>query len=275
VSNVEYWILERTNGAAQGTVHLSYNDTRSGGAGLPADLLVCRWNSGTPIWENKGNGGTSAAGGFTYVQSTAGSFTAFSPVTLGSTTRFNVLPVAWLDFTVKKVGTTAELSWKTQEDGKNQGFEIEKSIDGQNFRTIGTQAPQTKAGLGSYLFTYKSIHEVAARVLYYRIKQVDTDGVVTYSKVQTVLNDSPALFMANVFPNPFDNVFTVEIVSEEELTFAASLVDMLGKNVKELTLPCKKGINTFTVPAHELPQGVYLLRLQTNESQISYKVVKE
>lgn len=130
-------------------------------------------------------------------------------------------------------------------------------------------------GLGSYLFTDKSIHEVAARVLYYRIKQVDTDGVVTYSKVQTVLNDSPALFMANVFPNPFDNVFTVEIVSEEELTFAASLVDMLGKNVKELTLPCKKGINTFTVPAHELPQGVYLLRLQTNERQISYKVVKE
>jgi hypothetical protein len=119
VSNVEYWILERTNGVAQGTVTLSYNDTRSGGAGVPSELLVCRWNKTTPIWENKGNGGTSSGGGFTYVSSTAAAFTAFSPITLGSTTRFNVLPVSWVSFDVVRQNTNALLKWQTQSEQNN------------------------------------------------------------------------------------------------------------------------------------------------------------
>ncbi len=274
VSNVEYWILERTNGSAQGTVHLSYNDTRSGGAGLPADLLVCRWNGGTPIWENKGNGGTSAGGGFTYVQSTAGSFTAFSPVTLGSTTRFNVLPVTWLDFTVKKVGTTAELAWKTREDGKNQGFEIERSVDGQNFATIGTVKPSTQE-LGNYFFIDKSLQEVAAPIVYYRIKQIDTDGVVTYSKVQTVRNDMFSAVAATIYPNPFKDFFTTQINTEEDMQFEVQVVDMLGKIVKQFTWQCKKGNNTLNTTTDNLPQGTYLLHLQSETKELNCKIVKE
>lgn len=274
VSNVEYWILERTNGTAQGTVHLSYNNIRSGGASVPADLLVCRWNKATPIWENKGNGGTSSGGGFTYVQSTAGGFTAFSPITLGSTTRFNILPVTWLDFTAKKVGTTAELAWQTQEHGNNQQFEIERSLDGQNFVAIGTVKPTAK-GLGNYVFVDKSLQQVAAQVVYYRIKQIDTDGVVTYSKIQTVRNDMFSGFAAIIYPNPFKDFFTTQIITEEDMTFEVQVVDMLGKILKQFTWQCKKGNNALNTPTDNLPQGTYLLLLQAETKELRYKIVKE
>ncbi len=276
VSNVEYWILERTNGAAQGTVTLSYDDTRSKGAGVPSELLVCRWNKATPIWENKGNGGTSSGGGFTYVSSTAAAFTAFSPITLGSTTRFNVLPVSWISFDAVRQNTNALLKWQTQSEENNAYFEVERSFDGINFVKIA-QVEGAKNSITDifYSFTDKNINEMNTKDIYYRIKQVDIDGKNSYTLIKNVIVESMQCANFLVYPNPFSNTMNIEFILTENETVQLELIDISGKILETTQIRGNSGKNTYTMTTNNLPVGTYLLRMQTLIGMQVSKVVKE
>jgi hypothetical protein len=262
ISNVEYWILERTNGSATGTVTLSYDNVRSGGAAYPADLLVCRYDKTTPIWQNKGNSSTSSGGGFTYVTSNAGAFTAFSPVTLGSTIDLNILPLSWLSFDAKRNGDDAVLKWNTQSEIRNEYFDIERSIDGFNFQSVGTQ----KAKMQSYEEKQYEWRDekaaLAAPLLYYRLKQVDMDGQFSYSKIRSVRFDENALnFVA--FPNPFSDVVEVNFYTEKAEDVQIDITDVSGRSLRQFSFRWHAGGLSEKLDVSELPAGVYVFSLKT------------
>jgi subtilisin-like proprotein convertase family protein len=276
VSNREYWILERTNGAAIGTVHLSYEQVRSGGTSLPAELLVCRWNKGTPIWENKGNGGISSSGGFTYVQSTAAAFTAFSPVTLGSTSRFNVLPVTWINFNAIRQNENANLSWETQAEVNNSHFVIERSFDGINFSEIGKVMGSGNSSTNkTYTFVDRNIIRMGSNVLYYRIKQVDNDGQSSYTQIRTVMVEQLTEATFKVYPNPFEDIVMVQFSASEAGNVLLEMTDMAGKTLRTEVNSYQVGNNLLTIPTTNLSSGSYLIRLQTKSGVWIHKVVKQ
>jgi subtilisin-like proprotein convertase family protein len=262
VSNVEYWILERTNGTATGTVHLSYDNIRSGGASVPADLLVCRWNSGTPIWENKGNGGTSTASGFNYVQSTANTFTAFSPVTLASTTRLNILPVTWLSFEVVGQDNNAFLQWQTQTETDNAKFEVERSLDGMNFSTIATINGFGNSSTNkTYTFTDKNITELGVTILYYRIKQIDTNKSYSYTTIKSLMLDKVSLRL-RAYPNPLKETLTIHFSTKEADSYVSlRIIDATGRVWANYDVKCYKGENTYQINTEGLAVGTYVLHL--------------
>jgi hypothetical protein len=57
ISEVEYWILDRTNGTSNVTVTLSWDTVVSCEVDTLADLLVAVWDGST--WKDRGNGGTT------------------------------------------------------------------------------------------------------------------------------------------------------------------------------------------------------------------------
>jgi subtilisin-like proprotein convertase family protein len=277
VSNVEYWILERTNGAAQGTVTLSYDNIRSGGtAGLATDLLVCRWNKTTPIWENKGNSGASSSGGFTYIASTAGTFTAFSPITLGSTTKFNVLPVTWISFDITHKDSDAILKWQTQNEQNNDYFEVERSFDGINFVKIA-QIAGTKNSVTEkyYSFTDKNVNQMGTRIIYYRIKQVDIDKQNCYTQIKNVVVETLQMGNFITYPNPFSDNINVDFTLTESEFVELELVDNLGQVVYAEKLKGFAGKNNRVITTNNFASGIYLLRLQTQKGLKVCKVVKQ
>ncbi|WP_051718831.1 hypothetical protein [Hymenobacter sp. IS2118] len=111
----------------------------------------------------------------------------------GTLNRFTVsnaaspLPVTLLDFTARAEGLAAvRLSWATATELNNAGFTVERSRDARNFAAIGSVAG---AGNSTARHDYALLDDrlpAGATLLYYRLRQTDVSGEVSYSPVRSV-----------------------------------------------------------------------------------------
>lgn len=93
------------------------------------------------------------------------------------------LPVTFVSFSANRADNTVQLTWTTTNEINNSHFEIQRSIDGSNWTTLGTVA----AGGSSLADTYNFTDENApAAQSLYRILQVDLDSKAAYSKIVMV-----------------------------------------------------------------------------------------
>ncbi|MBF9238805.1 T9SS type A sorting domain-containing protein [Hymenobacter sp. BT683] len=94
------------------------------------------------------------------------------------------LPVVLTQFTVRAQGPAALLRWGTASEQNNAHFVIESSRDGQTFSKVGQVAGHgSTAQAQSYQFTDQNLARYACSIIYYRLRQVDTDGKTTFSPV--------------------------------------------------------------------------------------------
>jgi bifunctional ADP-heptose synthase (sugar kinase/adenylyltransferase) len=87
------------------------------------------------------------------------------------------LPVSWISFTANANGMDAVLNWATATETNNKGFEVERSLDGSIFKTIGFVEGRINSGsVKNYRFTdNRALEMFAGASVYYRLKQVDLD----------------------------------------------------------------------------------------------------
>ncbi len=97
-----------------------------------------------------------------------------------SATGFGVLPVELVKFEVLPTNGTNLIAWTTGMELNNDYFVIEKSLNGKDFHSIGEV---NGYGKSSHEIDYNFIDEAPYENTYYRLKQVDLDGSVEYSKV--------------------------------------------------------------------------------------------
>lgn len=95
------------------------------------------------------------------------------------------------------------LGWHTATETSNLGFEIERG-DGVNFEKIGFVEGH---GTTTEEHTYTWIDEnpIASRsdnIVYYRLKQVDTDGTFAYSEIQSAEIQPSHIGLERVYPSP-------------------------------------------------------------------------
>jgi hypothetical protein len=84
------------------------------------------------------------------------------------------LPITLLEFKGKLQGENTLLNWSTSSEFNSKNFEIEKSYDGSNFKTIGfVQAAKNSTALRQYNYFDR---EIAVEKNYYRLKMFDVDG---------------------------------------------------------------------------------------------------
>ena len=129
------------------------------------------------VWNDLGGSSTYNSGANTLAYT---SYTGnFSPFAI---TEANVvLPLTWLSFTGKQNNYTIDLAWETASEVNTAYFDIERSEDAAAFSGIGrVAATQFPAAVNSYQFS--DINPLAGRS-FYRLKQVDVNGKITYSKL--------------------------------------------------------------------------------------------
>jgi hypothetical protein len=173
-----------------------------------------------------------------------------------------VLPVTFESFEGEALLQTNELSWSTYSEQDNSHFEVQKSIDASSFSMIGMVEGK---GTSTTLSNYKYEDRLVSGISYYRLKQVDFDGKSTYSKVislsRSSLNQLPS-------PNPFtDHLF---ISLSTKATVSVQTVD--GAVLQTQTL--EKGSHDLQSLVHELPAGLLLLTVSSQETHEIYRVVK-
>jgi hypothetical protein len=107
-----------------------------------------------------------------------------------------LLPIKWLSFDVIKQGNNALLSWSVANELTNHHYELERSSNGINYTNIGI-VNKSANGNTTYNYTDVEINNLNATILYYRIKQVDTDGKSSYSDTRFITIDKKSI--------PFEN----------------------------------------------------------------------
>jgi hypothetical protein len=183
------------------------------------------------------------------------------------------LPVQLVSFDANLNNDGVELKWKTNSEINNYGFYVERQIeDEQKFTEVKegfipghgtTLEPQ------SYSFIDNSITEVGT--YYYRLRQVDNDGLVNYSSPVSIsisvlsVNESILLTykLEQNYPNPFNPSTTIKYGLPEQAHVTLTVHNTLGQRVATLVNEKQnEGYHKVVFNNPSLPNGVYFYRLQ-------------
>jgi Secretion system C-terminal sorting domain len=171
-----------------------------------------------------------------------------------------VLPVKLVSFTgVITARKTVQLKWETSLEVLNDRYEVERSIDGINYTKIST-VTSSGDGLGSRKYAFEDISFATNAAAFYRLKQIDYDGKVSYSKIVYLNDKSSASGSYTLFPNPINSGNTVQIkgIAANEVNAANIQVSDIGGRI----IPFKTtGSNTIELDA-ALANGIYFIKVK-------------
>ncbi|MFN6227539.1 MAG: T9SS type A sorting domain-containing protein [Bacteroidota bacterium] len=174
----------------------------------------------------------------------------------------NSLPVTWISVIAQKQGGDALLRWVTGTEQNTKDFEIQHSANTSNWQSIGTVAA---AGNSTTQREYSFVHTTPLKnnnYNYYRILQRDLDDKFSYSKVVSIIFNEPGADL-QVYPNPAEDVVTVFISEEQEV----SLLNAAGALVWKSKLPAGRS----QLPLEKFSSGLYFLRTKAQTIKLLIK----
>jgi hypothetical protein len=243
--NGKYYIVQLYNGAGTFSVDVSIACGCADGSTV---ALYRRDDHSTGAWTLLATGTTT--GGIATFQN----ISSFSQLIVASATP---LPVELLSFNATAEANHIRLDWSVGIEENLSHYEIEKSVDGLDFRNIGAVTAQ---GLSFYKFEDYDVFK--NNVYYYRLKAVDFDGKFEYSNVLNIEYSPDSYRERNIeyriFPNPANDFITVEI--NEPTTI--QIINSTGQILLE-----KQMSNTAQLDISNLVSGIYWIKINDSISQ--------
>nr|WP_262905343.1 NosD domain-containing protein [Hymenobacter nitidus] len=183
------------------------------------------------------------------------------------------LPVELTSFEAKAVGVNAQLTWATASETNNDRFVVERAYGDQAFTQIGTvKGSGTSTKSHSYSFVDANVGAKNLGTIYYRLKQIDTDGTVNQSPVRTVLFETVKA-EPSVYPNPTvpNQDAQLDLLALPAGNYQVSVVDMTGRTLSSATYAGGE-LHPFAV--RSLTSGSYLVVIRGNNVKITKRLVK-
>ncbi|HZH64910.1 MAG TPA: hypothetical protein VEY10_08450 [Flavisolibacter sp.] len=184
-----------------------------------------------------------------------------------------VLPVTLLSFTGKVEGNNALLTWQTSSEQNSHHFDIEKAVDGINYRKVGeVKAAGNSNTIQSYGYLDK---ELLLDKNYYRLKMVDIDDKSKISHV-VVLQTTKNQENFTVINNPFSDYIDIRFGKVPQRPVKIQLTDASGKILlTQMFSGLSQNILRFNTSAKFLTTGYYILSAEVDGSIYSAKVLKQ
>jgi hypothetical protein len=202
-----------------------------------------------------------------------------SKVSLGSLATLvnvtGVVPVELVSFTGSITQAGVRLEWNTATELNNLGFEIERSIEGSDFITVGfVEGHGSTTETNYYSYTDNSYFS-ANTILRYRLKQVDFDGIFSYSNVITVEFDMPLEYaLSQNYPNPFNPSTNIAYAIPYDGFVDLKVYNLMGETIAVLVNEQQPaGSYEITFNASDLPSGVYIYSLMAGEIAVTKKMM--
>ncbi|HVG17377.1 MAG TPA: T9SS type A sorting domain-containing protein [Chitinophagaceae bacterium] len=175
-------------------------------------------------------------------------------------------------FTGDQVSGGVQLKWLTGTEFNNKGFDIERSVDGINFIKIGFTDGKNGSVSNTYDYLDAGLNGSAAHVAYYRLKQISNDGTEQFSEtVQVVLS---GIFYFNVYPNPFNDHITIDVVKKDDEPLQVRLISVSGVVMFRNTYPVKTSGRIELKGLNHLPPGTYFLNIANDKFYETIKLIK-
>jgi hypothetical protein len=166
------------------------------------------------------------------------------------------LPLEWKSFTANQNEDYINLAWITLSEINVSHFEVLKSTDGINWKTI--HDAMAKGQLSENRYQYKDFDISKSGINYYKIKQIDADGNYTFSIIKTVsFHDGEKEFL--VSPNPSTGALNIEFEYNEKEAYLLNIFHLDGRLISSQELTESNSRFNFD----QLDNGVYIVQLQS------------
>ncbi len=268
-----FWTLASTatGGAFTGT----FNATGFKGVNNYAQLILLNRATSISSWTLNGtHAATTGSNAAPVLSRTA--MNAYGEFAVGGDTLVNPLPVNMLFFNARNINGDVNLSWATATEANNKGFMLERSINGVDFEdVIFVEGKGNRKSTTQYSkVDVAAFAKAGVPTLYYRLRQVDFDGVITYSSIAIVNENDLLGDDIKVFPNPFETQVGVRIESAAG-SATIQLMDMHGRIISEEKINTKAGTTYYEMKnMSNLAKGVYFIRVSINGTGKTIKLTK-
>ncbi len=172
------------------------------------------------------------------------------------------LPVEFLYFKATYNGSGVDLGWATASEKNNSYFTIERSHNGLDFEEL-LQVKGRAEAIGKTGYTEEDLQPLAG-ISYYRLKQTDHDGTVSYSPIEAV--EIQTQNAVSIFPNPSSSgMVTVEAARGALI----SVFNSLGQAVLEKYITDQP----LEIDLRESGKGIYTIIVNSGGQITAHKVV--
>ena len=174
-----------------------------------------------------------------------------------STMEFSpTLPVKFVSFTAKEYTAKTTLTWQIGDESDVDHYEIQKSINGSDFVTIGNAGTT-----GSSIYTFDD-NAVESRTVYYRINAVYKNGSAHYSVILSLKKNNHTQSF-RISPNPVKNGdMNIVTTNFQPGKYNISITSTTGHVIYSAPVSITEGVSGQHI---QLPgsivKGIYYVRL--------------
>ena len=182
-------------------------------------------------------------------------------------------PVTLTNIKVYEKNTGVQIEWTAQQESNIDKYEVEKSQNGQQFKTLGSVLAK---GNSSVVINYNLFDpNPFGGVNFYRIKIFEA-GQSTYSQVLKVNTSKGAINIITIYPNPINaNSVALQMINFEKGSYTLTLTNKLGQQIIHKVIEHTGGSATETIELSKaLAAGIYQLRLTGGGVNIIRQVIK-
>ncbi len=185
----------------------------------------------------------------------------------------SVLPVVLLNLRAAENDKGVLLQWQTASEHNSDYFNIQRSTDGANFVTIGTNpAAGNSNTILSYSYLDAQKENISAQKIYYRLEEVDKDMRASYSNtINFNYNNNTAVFQ--LLSNPVRSFITLQASQDiEQATISISGINgkTLYKAARAIGASSQLQINVSSYAA-----GLYILTVRAGANTTTFKIIKQ
>ncbi len=167
------------------------------------------------------------------------------------------LPIILDEFSGKADNCSALVKWSTSFESNLSKFEIESSNNGVDFTKVGSVDAKNATTGASYQFSWNQ----TSNSTFYRLKVIDKDGSITYSKIVNIVTNCNGKKQVKLFPNPLKTNQLLSVnISGYGKNIKGELFSVAGQLVKSYKL--LNGTNELSLD--QLTQGLYTLKVSEN-----------
>lgn len=191
------------------------------------------------------------------------------------------VPVELSSFSTTLSENSVILFWTTASESNNYGFFIERRNEKENqWQIIGfLKGNGTTSKPQNYVYTD---NEISTGTWFYRLKQQDNDGQISFSELLKIMVELPTNFsVSQNFPNPFNSGTKINYtLSAGEDVVTLEIFDIMGHHVKTLIQNEKQAAGNHQIIWDgteknniSVPSGFYFYRLSAGKNYQTLKML--
>jgi photosystem II stability/assembly factor-like uncharacterized protein len=208
-----------------------------------------------------------------YVSVANSSLIALNPNT-GKNNSCAIIPVELKSFDYELERNDVLLMWSTASELNNLGFEIQRSLDTNEFITIGfINGNGTTSEPKEYLYKDENLEQ---GLYLYRLIQTDYDGTrKAIGQLEVKVENLPQGYMLEQnYPNPFNPITKIRYSVPQNVFVNLSIYNSLGERVDLLENEMKEaGFYEIEFNASHLPSGIYFYTLSSDRFISTKKMI--